>query len=179
MEKLQQLLALVDDKQRPNINELWRIAKDIEGIKLNIKFFGYELAERLINALPSDNNPPDPGFVGFKSKASTQDDIELEWVCYWAKRLGIGVVYHRKVWELCYVMQALSERGVLRPGARGLGFGCGQEPIPSLLASMGVDVNVTDSEPHAAQEKGWLTTNQHATALDVCFLANLVERSPF
>ena len=178
-EELKKLLELIDDKQNPNINALWNVAKDIEAIKLNIKFFGYELAQRLKDALPKSDNPSHPGHVGLKSKPSTQSDIEANWVAYWAKKLNIGVVYHRKVWELCYALQALSERGALREGARGLGFGCGQEPIPSLLASMGVNVTVTDLEPEAAQEQGWLATHQHTTSLDMCFHPNLVDKYVF
>ena len=176
---LEHLLALVNDKQNPNINKLWLIAKDIEAIKLNIKFFGYELAQRLRDALPKNDNPPHPGHVGLKSKPSTQSDIETNWVAYWAKKLAMGVVYHRKVWELCYVMQALSEQGVLREGMRGLGFGCGQEPIPSLLASMGINITVTDLEPAAARAQGWLATNQHTTSLDRCFRPDLVSKDVF
>ncbi len=178
-QKLEQLLALVTDKQTPNINCLWGIAKDIQAIKLNIKFFGYDLAKRLSDALPANDNPANPGVLGLKSKPSTQDDIESAWVAYWAKKLDMAVVYHRKVWELCYVMQALQDGKALGAGKRGLGFGCGEEPISSLLASMGIDVTVTDLEPVAAKRLGWLTTNQHATAIDQCLRPNLVDRETF
>ncbi len=178
-QKLEQLLALVTDKQTPNINCLWGIAKDIQAIKLNIKFFGYDLAKRLSDALPANDNPANPGVLRLKSKPSTQDDIESAWVAYWAKKLDMAVVYHRKVWELCYVMQALQDGKALGAGKRGLGFGCGEEPISSLLASMGIDVTVTDLEPVAAKRLGWLTTNQHATAIDQCLRPNLVDRETF
>jgi 2-polyprenyl-3-methyl-5-hydroxy-6-metoxy-1,4-benzoquinol methylase len=177
--KLDRMAALVTKDQVPNINSLWLIAKDIEAIKLNIKFFGYELAQRLSEALPRRDDPLDPGPIGLRSKPSTQADMESDWVAYWAKRLGIQVLYHRKIWEFCYVLQALSEHGALRPGNRGLGFGCGQEPIPSLLASMGINVTVTDLETAAAKQKGWVASNQHAANLDSCFNSNLVDRSVF
>ena len=61
LEKLQQLLALVDDKQRPNINELWRIAKDIEGIELKHQKFSV-MSWRSASSMLflQDNNPPNP-----------------------------------------------------------------------------------------------------------------------
>ncbi len=115
-QKLAALLALVNKNQNPNINALWLLMKDIEAIKLNIKFFGYELAQSLSAALPRNDTPPDPGVVGLASKPSTQKDIESNWVAYWANKLNIGVIYHRKIWELCYVLQALAERGILQAG---------------------------------------------------------------
>lgn len=52
-DQLRELLRLTNDAQHPNINALWRIAKDIDGIKLNIKAFGYDLARRLAEAKPT------------------------------------------------------------------------------------------------------------------------------
>ncbi len=51
-DRLHELLRLTNDEQHPNINALWRISKDIDGIKLNIKAFGYDLARRLAEAKP-------------------------------------------------------------------------------------------------------------------------------
>lgn len=177
-ETLSQLLALVNERQNPNINALWRIAKDIEGIKLNIKMFGYELARQLGTQLPA-HDVLEPSIVGLRSKPSTQSDMEAAWVAYWSRRLGISVIYHRKIWELCYVLQALWEHGVLLEGSKGLGFGCGKEPIPSLLAAFGCQVTMTDLEPEQAQAKGWVGTQQHATQVDAGHHPHLVDATTF
>lgn len=177
-DKVAELLKLTGPNSNPNINELWRLAKDIEGIKLNIKNFGYELARQLSAASPP-RTVNDPGRHGLKSKASTQKDIESDWVAYWARRFGFAVVYHRKVWELCYVMQALHEEGLLREGMRGLGFACGEEPTPSLLAAYGVNVTVTDLEPEEAKRKGWVATNQHTSTLAAIHQSHLVAKDEF
>jgi hypothetical protein len=177
--KLASLLALVKDTQNPNINPLWLALKDIEAIKLNIKFFGYELARTLKDALPVTKPPARPGIVGLKSKPSTQADMESTWVAYWLAKLGLGLVYHRKLWECCYVLQALFENGALFPGKRGLGFGCGQEPVPSLMAALGVYVTITDLEPEAASNQGWLATSQHTTSAAMCFRPNLIDEATF
>ena len=73
--RFKELTALVDSRSNPNINDLWRLAKDIDLIKLNIKFFGYEIARQLAAALPPRQGLT-PGHVGLKSKASTQSDLE-------------------------------------------------------------------------------------------------------
>src|SRR5260370_19674515 len=44
---------------------------------------------------------------------------------------------HRKIWEWCFIAQALDDHGMLRPGKRGLGFAVGKEPLPAALAGCG------------------------------------------
>jgi SAM-dependent methyltransferase len=60
-----------------------------------------------------------------------------------------------------------------------LGFGCGEEPIPSYLASLGVQVTITDLEPEQAQQAGWSDTNQHAASLTQAYKPYLVEIDKF
>jgi SAM-dependent methyltransferase len=76
-------------------------------------------------------------------------------------------------------MQVLHERGRLRPGSSGVGFGCGEEPVASWLAAHGVDATVTDLDPAAARGRGWMETGQHATGLDRDFKPALVDRRAF
>ena len=73
---------------------------------------------------------------------------------------------HRKIWEWCYAAQALHERGLLRPGRRGLGFAVGQEPLPALFASLGCEILATDVATEEAEKGGWVSTAQHARSLD-------------
>lgn len=89
----------------------------------------------------------------------------------WAERLrpvwdpdgsGSCVLLHRKLWEWLFIAQALHERGVLRPGSRGLGFGVGQEPLVALFASMGCTVVATDQHGDAARAAGWSADGQFA-----------------
>jgi cyclopropane fatty-acyl-phospholipid synthase-like methyltransferase len=67
----------------------------------------------------------------------------------------------------------------MRPGARGLGFGCGEEALASYLASRGVAVTVTDLPPDEMQAGGWRDSNQHAATLDQAYHPHLVERARF
>jgi 2-polyprenyl-3-methyl-5-hydroxy-6-metoxy-1,4-benzoquinol methylase len=176
-QKIQFLLEIIDEKSRPNINALCAIARDIPPAHLNLKFYGYELAERLRAAIPIRTGLQ-PQYVGLKSKATTQEDMESEWVSYWCSEYKFPVVFHRKLWEFCYVSQALQEKGMITPGRRGLGFGCGLEPLPSYLATRNIDVVATDAPPSEGSER-WARTNQHGAALDQIFKSNLVDRIKF
>lgn len=89
------------------------------------------------------------------------------------------VIYHRKLWELTYVLQALHEHGLLTAGMRGLGFGCGREPIASYLASRSVAVTVTDLAEEEARARGWVATDQHLDTRETVFFAHLVDRATF
>lgn len=78
----------------------------------------------------------------------------------------LPILYHRKFWEFCYIYQALSERGLLIPGSRGLGFGVGKEPLVSLFASSGCAIKATDLDLDSAQKAGWANSDQHAVGID-------------
>jgi cyclopropane fatty-acyl-phospholipid synthase-like methyltransferase len=60
----------------------------------------------------------------------------------------------------------LSLHGKLKPGMRGLGFGCGKERLVPAMAALGIDLVVTDLDFVEAQAKGWTATNQHSSNLD-------------
>jgi SAM-dependent methyltransferase len=177
-QKLAKLLELVDDQGRPNVNPLWEIVRDLELIKLNLKFFGYELARRLAAALPVRTNLA-PRHVGLTSKPATQADLESDWAAYWCGELRTPLVFHRKLWEFAYVLQALYEHDMLQPGRRGLGFGCGVEPLPSYLASRGVAITATDQPPENTASEGWARTNEYTESLDHLFHEDLVSRTEF
>ncbi len=145
---------------------------------LNSKFFGYDLARSLAAALPARAGL-EPRAVSLRSKPSTQADLESDWVAYWAGQLGVAVIFHRKLWELCYVLQALWERDCIRTGALGLSFGCGRESLPAYLASRGVFVTATDQPAKTAAAQGWIKTSQHASASDHLYFEHLCSRDDF
>ena len=100
------------------------------------------------------------------SQLATQAQIDSVAYWRWCEEFDELPHYHRKQWEYVYLLQALAETGMLRPGARGLGFGVGLEPIPAVLAKHGCDVVVTDLGASAAEDKGWRASQQHARELD-------------
>lgn len=100
-------------------------------------------------------------------------------------RSGAPYVVHRQLWEWLFIAEALHERGLLGPGRRGVGFGVGREPLPSLFASLGCRVVATDQAPESARD--WADVDQYAGELDalnaygICdaetFRANVVYRT--
>ena len=85
-------------------------------------------------------------------------DFDQPWFVDWVDRMKEDPGYRRKLWEYVVVAEALRERGMLVPGKRGLGFAVGDEPLPSLFASYGVEILATD----APEGQGWEHSQQWA-----------------
>ena len=96
------------------------------------------------------------------SIACRSDAFLQPWFSYWTARFHVQMRQHRKLWEFVFICQALWERGALRPGSRGLGFGVGTEPMAALFAAEGCQVVGTDMAPDGASALGWIETQQHA-----------------
>ncbi|MGH7243350.1 MAG: SAM-dependent methyltransferase [Phycisphaerales bacterium] len=133
--------------------------------RMNLKNMGYYLAsiqrDRATRVVPGS-----PRKVELKSKGCTQRDVESDWATFWCSELACGAIYHRKVWELCYVSQALFTHGKLAPGNDGLVFGCGEEPLPSLFAKYGAKILATDLDPSNSGSSEWIETGQHTTSVE-------------
>ena len=71
--------------------------------------------------------------------------------------------YHRKQWEMGYILDMLNKHDKLD---KGLGFGCGREVIVPVFAAMGINLTVTDLGFEEAKSKGWVTTDQHSSGLE-------------
>jgi 2-polyprenyl-3-methyl-5-hydroxy-6-metoxy-1,4-benzoquinol methylase len=176
---LQDLVRIVDPHNgNPNVSPLRLLVRDIGIMRLNQKNYGYEVA-RALGGTAMAAAPVEPPCIELGWRPSTQVDIESDWSAYWCNELGTRPVYHRKMWELAYVLHNLWYHGAIQPGKRGIGFGCGQEPIPSYLASKGVEVVATDLAPDHVGAKAWRETNQHTADLEKIWQAHLVERQAF
>jgi 2-polyprenyl-3-methyl-5-hydroxy-6-metoxy-1,4-benzoquinol methylase len=93
--------------------------------------------------------------------------------------MGIYPSKHRKVWENVWIVSVLATWGLIAPGRHALGFGCGKERIPALLASRGVQVLATDAPSEEVHNQGWASTNQHSSAVDDVFYPELINRKDF
>jgi 2-polyprenyl-3-methyl-5-hydroxy-6-metoxy-1,4-benzoquinol methylase len=105
---------------------------------------------------------PLPSLAAPQSQLCTQGQMDEPLYRRWCGLLRENPCAHRKQWEFVYIMQALWTRGVLRPGSRGLGFGCGNEPLASAMAAYGCEVVATDLDPDDERSKDWRETDQHA-----------------
>ena len=101
-----------------------------------------------------------------KSCPCTQAQLESEALQKWVPRLKEAPALHRKLWEFCYICQALDERDMLRPGRRGLGFAVGREPLGALFASLGCEIVATDLDEEQGRKQGWTMYQQHAASLE-------------
>lgn len=97
----------------------------------------------------------------------------------WCQVLHASANRHRKIWEFVFILAVLEKDGLLRRGARGLGFGTGQEPLPSIFAARGVKVVATDAPVDIEAGSGWSETNQHAQAVDQLYRKRMVRRPVF
>lgn len=105
---------------------------------------------------------PEPRFPGVVSQPCTAAQFATPQYRAWCDAFRATPVLHRKQWEWCYILQALDEAGVVRPGARGLGFGVGTEPITAVLAARDCEIVATDLPAGGADADAWRTTGQHA-----------------
>lgn len=105
---------------------------------------------------------PEPSLTHPVSQACTAAQFEEAVYRAWCAEIGEPPRSHRKQWEFCYILQALSEGGMLAAGGRGLGFGVGEEPLTAVFAARGVSVVATDLGADEAERAGWVDTGQHA-----------------
>ncbi|MEO7324999.1 MAG: class I SAM-dependent methyltransferase [Dokdonella sp.] len=119
-------------------------------------------------------------------QSCTQRQIDSHAFRFWASRLRERPgKLQRKLWEWCYIAQALYERGRLESGRRGLGFAVGTEPLTSLFAKMGCTITATDLGRSGSDRAGWVTTNQNAASLadlnvrGICEPNELASRASF
>jgi hypothetical protein len=129
----------------------------------DMKVAGSAIARQLYAAGMSGHAvrfPEGPSPAGLEGRLCRQADIESPWLHHWCRRLFSMPIYHRKVWEDCFVL--------------------GQEALPSLLAAEGVEVLATDLAPAARAARGWLRTAQHAGGgLEKLHYPHLIPREAF
>ncbi len=145
---------------QPNTTFLNERLRGYEQLTLNVKQMGYDLARGLARARLG-RVVSSPGDAPLTSSLSKQADFESDWFAFWCAEILAAPIYHRKLWELCYIAQALRLAGKLTPGQRGLAFGIGEEPLPALFAKYGCHILATDLDPDRPEARAWRQTSQH------------------
>lgn len=146
-------------------------ASSVAAARLEVLQREHRLLARLLT-LPPDaewqGGPRPPARLGEwpsglrASSVCRQEHFETPWFELWLRRLGFKPRYHRKLWEFAFICQALEERGLLRAGSKGLGFGVGNEPMPAYFASQGCEVTATDLAPDSKGAAAWSSRGQYA-----------------
>lgn len=98
----------------------------------------------------------------FSSTVCRADHFRMPLYDYWCNKIRETPRLHRKQWEFVFIAQALNERGFLREGCCGVGFGVGREPLVDLFASFGCHVTATDLSTDEAEMSGWIKSNEHS-----------------
>lgn len=142
-------------------------------LRMNSKVLATQLAKERL-ALASVEEPVQPEAVSLGWRPTTEGDLTSNWCRWWLKELQHDFVMHRKCWEYGWALQELFAAGLMKEGARGLGFGCGKEPLSSYFAKKGMSAVITDLDPSAGQSEDWSETNQHASSLRDGFYESLV-----
>lgn len=149
----------------------------------NVKVLGSRLASDLYAAGLAGTLAPlpkAPSQVGLEGRLCTQADIESPWLRHWCGAMGLIPLYHRKIWEDCYAVQALWEAGMLAPGRKGLGFAVGEEWLPSFLAARGCEILATDLDAEDSRARQWIETGQHVGGQrEKLFKDTLIDRESF
>ncbi|WP_333834389.1 class I SAM-dependent methyltransferase [Rubrimonas sp.] len=92
-------------------------------------------------------------------------------------RLNHPFMIHRKLWEWAFIAHRIERAGALRPGARGLCFGAGTEPLPALFAARGCAVVATDAPPEVGEV--WTGTREHSRSLDDLARPEIIDPETF
>ncbi len=126
-------------------------------------------------------------FDGLQCRAASAADCEDErYLAWWRlfENLPVGTApgqpggpspYNRKIWEWALIAQSIEQLGLMTPGHTAVGFGCGNEPMPALLASRGMTVLATDQAVETGGE--WALSNELMHGLDGLSREHLIGRA--
>jgi 2-polyprenyl-3-methyl-5-hydroxy-6-metoxy-1,4-benzoquinol methylase len=163
----------------PSFSSLAKLQLELEVVRNNSKQYGYYLARQQYQEIIKTPLIDSPQKIGLNSSACKQIDLHSDWFRYWCNELHLAPLFHRKLWEYAFILQYLHDQGMLTSGKQGVGFGCGEEPLASYLASHGVDCLVTDLSPTQVSGKGWVETGQYTSTLNAAYHEKLVDRHTF
>lgn len=97
-----------------------------------------------------------------QSHALLFSDFDTEWYKHWARELKQNKdnleshkIRANKFWQNAVMVQALSERNLLKKDNTCIGFGVGRERLPALFAKYGVHVIATDQDFTTEKAKHW------------------------
>jgi hypothetical protein len=180
------------DPSRPNMSPLAESLRDYKLLTKNIKVLSWKLSQIESNTFLDEN--PDwrirrtarevverfADQFHVSSRPCCGSDIYSGWHFGLSWLLG-GNPLTRKVWEWTFTVQALWNLGILRQDnpALGIGFGCGTEPLISLLANFNVELLATDLTGESEVAKSWAESGQNTGNLENLFMPRLVDRSDF
>lgn len=129
--------------------------------KIEISSFAYTATPYLVKSATCAKEEG----TGLVSQICRHETLYSPTFRWWMDELKLELRPHRKLWELGYILQALSEAGVIEKGRRGIVFAVGKERTPALLAAMGCEIMATDLADDDLRNEAWSKTSQWAGGL--------------
>ena len=120
-----------------------------------------------------------PSLTRLGSQLCTHDQFYEPLYSRWCREIMEQPCLHRKQWEYVWILAVMQAAGVLKSGARALGFGSGKEPIPAVLAKYAVTVVASDAPLSLDNIQGWSETNQYSQNVDDLYRADIIGRTEF
>ena len=74
--------------------------------------------------------------------------------------------YHRKYWEIGFIISNLLKLNLLSENKTGIGFGCGEEKIVSAFVDLNLKITATDQPRSNESHVGWYKTNQYCNGIE-------------
>ncbi|MET4696083.1 class I SAM-dependent methyltransferase [Endozoicomonas lisbonensis] len=121
----------------------------------------------------------EPYLSDLKSQLCTVSQCVDPVYAQWCKVMKTPPTLSRKKWEYVYILEALKQNGKLTTGTKGLGFGCGKEPLAAIMAEHGCSVLATDLPKAESAAKGWIDTSQHSSNMDELRFAEICDEKVF
>ena len=161
-------LKLVQTYNRPTHRSVWVQAnpRELSHVEYNAPFsFAnaiavLEITKVAARKLTIPSIPQQPEKLLITSKLCVYEDFQTEYYRHWIAKMKEEFTPARKQWEFVAIVQALHERNFLGNGKKGLGFAVGNEPLPSLFASLGCQIVATYQGLNPISQKEWGQTNQ-------------------
>tara|TARA_B110000971_G_scaffold118883_1_gene121761 strand:- start:8636 stop:9601 length:966 start_codon:yes stop_codon:yes gene_type:complete len=98
---------------------------------------------------------------------------------HWCAEMRSPARLGRKQWEFVFILEALNKLDCFAQGKKGLGFGCGKEPLAAVMAKHGCEVVCTDLSTDEAFEQGWVETNQHSESVSNMHYGGICDKNTF
>lgn len=77
--------------------------------------------------------------------------------------------YHRKYWEIGFIISSLLKLKLLFDNKTGIGFGCGEDKIVPAFVDLNLKITATDQPKYNQKYYNWNKTNQYCNGVETFF----------
>lgn len=131
--------------------------------------------------LKLDNKTKLPSFDNTVCQIPTYNQYKDNIYTYWCNEMNHCPRWSRKTWEFVYILQTLHRHNMIKDNMKGIGFGCGREPLSGVFVKHGCKIVATDLSNENAYQAGWRDTSEHSRSLDEIYIEsqNIIEKEIF